>query len=94
MIYFDVNTDKTPLSHGELVRIMRGNVCGVLFTKQNGETRMMHCTLMAKHLPPKQESTGRETNTSALAVWDMDKGAWRSFRIDSVKQVTVLEFVN
>jgi hypothetical protein len=31
--------------------------------------------------------TGRQLNDNVQAVWDIDAGGWRSFRIDSVKQL-------
>ena len=61
----------------------------VTFTKANGETREMICTLRPDLVPeqPVSESTKtpRKENPNVQAVWDLEKQAWRSFRFDSVQ---------
>lgn len=61
----------------------------VTFTKKNGEERTMFCTLMSEFLPEKKETekTDQKVNEEVLAVWDLDKDAWRSFRLDSISNV-------
>lgn len=47
----------------------------------------MSCTLkedVVQYTEKKTEKIKKENN-DVLAVWDLDKKAWRSFRIDSVK---------
>ena len=66
----------------------------VTFTKKDGTERAMRCTLVEGKIPadklPKTESeAGSQTTGSAVRVFDLDKGEWRSFRWDSV---TKLEF--
>jgi len=64
-------------------------ICEVTFTKKNGEERVMPCTLVFDHIPeehhPKGTGTGQHNSQETIAVWCMDKEAWRSFRVDSVK---------
>ena len=59
----------------------------VTFTKKDGTERVMKCTLKEEYIPvehrPKQNSD-RKPNPETMAVWDMDKNAWRSFRLESV----------
>jgi hypothetical protein len=68
--------------------------CTIVFTKKDGTQREMHCTLFPGNIPvdkqPKTESE-KDTSTSgsALRVFDLEKKEWRSFRWDSVKQVTI-----
>jgi hypothetical protein len=69
----------------------------VFFTKVNGDKREMCCTLMPELLPPNyvneqaEEKDFHDKNQEVLAVWDVMKGGWRSFRIDSVEYVEILD---
>lgn len=58
----------------------------VTFKKKNGEMREMRCTL-EPDVVPEVKGTGRNDNNEVIAVWDLDKKDWRSFRIDSVTKV-------
>ncbi len=77
----------------ELLETLRNNVCEVTFTKVNGEVRVMPCTLKADIVPvyerktPIKEATDKEKAT--ISVWCTDANAWRSFRFDSVTDVTI-----
>lgn len=70
---------------------LKSNICKVKFTKTNGELREMVCTLREDIVVPHDKKTERvkEVNESVLAVWDCEKNAWRSFRIDSIIDVFV-----
>lgn len=79
-----------------LIELLQNNIVTVTFTKANGEERVMQCTLLAEYVPNTASSSGRmllneENNGYAgnLAVWDTQAGGWRSFRIDSIKNVSV-----
>ena len=65
-------------------------ICEVTFTKKNGEERVMPCTLMFSSIPeehhPKGTGSGQHNSQESIAVWCMDKEAWRSFRVESVKR--------
>ena len=64
----------------------------VEFMKKDGSERTMECTLNKGYLPMQmdiKEATTKD-NPNVLAVWDLEKRAWRSFRIDSLKKVTVV----
>jgi hypothetical protein len=64
----------------------------VTFTKKDGTTRDMQCTLVESKVPedkrPKGESAPSETTGSAVRVFDTEKQEWRSFRWDSVTKVS------
>jgi len=67
----------------------------ITFTKVNGETREMPCTLNADMLPsPKvtedKEKTERKINTENLSVWCTDKNGWRSFKLANVVEIAPL----
>lgn len=80
----------------ELHQLLTDTITEVTFEKTDGTIRSMKCTLIVGFLPtPTQVEealprTKRESNPDILAVWDLDKGDWRSFRIASVKEVNIL----
>jgi hypothetical protein len=59
----------------------------ITFEKKDGTIRELNCTL--KDVPvyvPKTEVV-RKKSESTISVYDIDNQDWRSFRIDSVRQV-------
>ena len=80
----------------ELLSMLRSSIAGIRvnFEKKDGSEREMLCTLSGGLIPvDKQPKTSSETSTStigsALPVFDINKGEWRSFRWDSINSVTV-----
>lgn len=67
---------------------LQTGVVDVLFMKKNGEQRRMMCTLDPTRLPAQtdleEQIQNRTRNPEVLAVWDLEKEDWRSFRYDSV----------
>lgn len=70
---------------------LKNNICTVVFTKVNGETRRMRCTLKEDLLPAQETKhldhatqQKRQTGENLVSVWDLDNDGWRSFRKDSV----------
>ena len=65
----------------------------VTFTKKDGTTRDMQCTLVEGRIPADKKPTSetstanRKNSGSAVAVFDTEKSEWRSFRWDSVTKV-------
>jgi hypothetical protein len=83
-----------------LVEQLSANVCEIVFTKLRGEEREMVCTRMASYLPETvattlEEAATRKENDNVIAVWDLrvnnGEGGWRSFRIDKLKSINVIE---
>lgn len=72
------------------LKSLKNGICKVLFTKANGEDRLMHCTLNESILPEQidieEVIQKKKPNPNAVAVWDTDVGGWRSFRWDSIKE--------
>ena len=74
-----------------IINMLHEKVCKVVFTKSNGDTRVMHATLKSDLLPQKEqkdikeETKQRKENPNVLAVFDVDASGWRSFRWDSLK---------
>ena len=75
-----------------LIKNLKTNVMQITFNKVCGEERVMHCTLHESKLP-ETNNNNKNTNEEVFPVWDVDIGAWRSFRLDSVKDVKKLEVV-
>jgi hypothetical protein len=67
---------------------LRAGNCTVVFTKADGTERSMLCTLQENSIPVEQRPKGevKKQSDDALAVWDVEKQAWRSFRYDAIKQ--------
>ncbi len=74
----------------DLISILQNSVAVVTFVKKNGELRKMKCTLQSDTLPDLVGSNHKR-NYDVLPVWDLEKNAWRSFRLDSIEDVEVLE---
>tara|TARA_Y100000310_G_scaffold202703_1_gene202942 strand:+ start:865 stop:1119 length:255 start_codon:yes stop_codon:yes gene_type:complete len=75
-----------------LVEGLKNNLVKVRFTKVNGDERVMNCTLHESILPePTTAKSDKKTNQDTVSVWDIDKGGWRSFRVDSIKEYKVLK---
>jgi hypothetical protein len=73
-----------------LVAWLQRSELNVTFTKLDGTTRTMRCTLMKNFLP--EEYRGRspmlvETTPVTVSVWDLDAAGWRSFRLENVTDV-------
>ena len=86
------------LTRTDIVELLLNDVATVTFTKADGTERVMECTLLAKvlgaHFKPDSEileemkTTPTET-TPTIAVWDLPSDGWRSFRMDSVKSISI-----
>ena len=74
----------------EIRSMLHHGVCDVTFTKVNGETRTMPCTLDSALLPPQPLKEFHETRLykpETLSVWCLDKMEWRSFRVANVTRI-------
>lgn len=64
----------------------------ISFTKKDGTERMMRCTLAESVIPMDKmpKNTKKVKSDETLAVFDVEKSDWRSFRWDSVQKVDFL----
>lgn len=80
-----------------ILNALRADVSTVVFTKADGTERTMRCTLVESKIPkekqPKSETQGSSTSGSAVRVFDVEKGEWRSFRFDAVKSFNGVNYV-
>jgi hypothetical protein len=78
----------------ELIKLLKEKVVTVKFKKKDDTIRKMVCTLSEEYLPQpekseiienqNQEKNKKKENLNTVPVWDLEKLAWRSFRIDSI----------
>ena len=74
-----------------LVKNLQSRAMRITFTKVNGEERIMDCTLQ-EHMIPATDPNNRKQNEDVLPVFDINKGGWRSFRLDSIINVEILDY--
>lgn len=78
-----------------IASMLRDSVVTVTFTKVDGTERVMKCTLMSEYVPVNQNSASNQVllqetgNDNNISVWDVEAKGWRSFRISSVKSVSI-----
>lgn len=69
--------------------LLHNGPVSVTFCKQDGEKRVMNCTLQEGVVIPHVKTTDRvkKVDPELCSVWDIDKGAWRSFYYESITQI-------
>lgn len=91
-----MNEEELKTARQKMKLALMANVCEVIFRKVNGMKRVMICTLKDEIIPEDSEKYHYTSDTSAkysnpelLHVYDLEKKAWRTFRIDHVYSVRV-----
>ena len=92
------------MNKSDIEKMLEENVCTVKFEKTNGEKRTMKYTLVKDLLPEVlekvihpaetryphlKEESKRAQNDNIVAVYDLDKDGWRSFRISYLESIEV-----
>jgi len=69
--------------------VLRMHETTITFTKKDGTERKMFCTLREDKIPSEKtpKNTGKTQSEESIAVFDLEKEDWRSFRFDSVKRI-------
>jgi hypothetical protein len=73
--------------------LLHNGTYDITFTKVNGETRTMPCTLESSKLPlavvkeNATEQVEKVVKPDSIRVWCTDKHEWRSFRVMSVHAI-------
>ena len=84
------------MNRDEIVEILSTKICKVVFTKVDGSERTMVCTLEPQMISETygsyEPSKNKRVNKDVLAVFDLEKDGWRSFRIDAVKSVEPTQY--
>ena len=86
------NAINTPEGREWLLGLLRDSEVTVKFTKKDGSERKMLCTLAENKIPSEKspKNLGKTKSDEALAVFDLEKQSWRSFRFDSVKEINFI----
>lgn len=77
----------------KLKDILKQNVVSISFKKIDGTDRQMLCSLKEDILPDvksKEPNKKKQENENVLPVWDLEKNAFRSFRIDSLTDYSII----
>lgn len=78
-----------------LLKDLKRGVVEIHFTKADGTPRKMRATLAPQMLPPNhninEEKEFHAKNQDVIAVWDIEKSGWRSFRINTVEYVQFVD---
>lgn len=84
-------------SHTVVRDMLSKQVLEVSFTKADGTARVMICTTNGNMIPhadrpaPSNEKSARQDSpTETFRVYDLEKKAWRSFRLDSVHSINII----
>jgi len=101
---WDLIWGKKNMNRDEIVDILHNNIANITFTKVNGDVRVLKGTLLDQYLPQKEvDSSGvdiepisetqerKATNDNVVVAFDIDNDGYRSFRVDSVTSVQIVE---
>lgn len=80
-----------------ILQQLRTHVIDVDFIKADGTARTLKCTLVTELLPPVETpvidltkpAKHKAENLDVIAAWDIESKGWRSFRLDSVRSITI-----
>lgn len=78
----------------ELKEHLQHHIMNISFEKKDGTKRDMLCTLLKDYLPTgdkKQTIRTKKENPDVLAVWDLEKGAFRSVRMNALISYSIDE---
>ena len=79
----------TPEGREWLRGLLQNEEVTITFTKKDGTEREMLCTLKPDFIPSEKapKNSGKAQSDESIAVFDLDKEEWRSFRWDSVRKI-------
>lgn len=78
------------ITKSALEKLLKREIVEVQFNKKDGTKRTMLCSLKHNILPSTSDTTSnvakklKRENNGVIAAWDLEKDAFRSFRLDSV----------
>ena len=85
------------MTRDDMVDALRSGMCKVTFTKKDGTTRVMPCTLNFDLIPDEHKPKGGEDSVmegvertiSAIRVYAPESDGWRSFIVDNVQSFEI-----
>lgn len=81
---------KTKKQKEWLISLLRSEIVELTFIKKDGTERIMKCTLSEEKIPSENAPKGveRKKSDEAVAVFDLENEGWRSFRWDSLTNIS------
>ena len=78
--------------------ILKNHNCEITFKKVDGSIRVMPCTLKVESLPSisdpeyalKESKSPRQENLEVIRVYCLDKQEWRSFKINNLLAIKII----
>ena len=91
--YEDLDADK---QRDYLKLMLTEDILLVTFTKKNGDSREMYCTLQDEFIPEhkkyfSESNSKKQKILEVLAVFDMERADWRSFRMDAITAFEIVK---
>lgn len=97
-----LNEDQKIRLHAILSTILKNEQTEVVFTKLNGDVRVLRCTqsmgiIPEEHHPAKKpidestEGKPKKVNYNNIKVFDLEANSWRSFNVDKLISVNGLK---
>lgn len=73
----------------QIIDLLKIKTVNIRFTKSDGSTRLMKATLQPHVLPekPAHVTVSRAQSDQVIRVWDLEKQAWRSVRLDRIQEI-------
>ena len=78
----------------KLKDLLQQNVLEIKFKKIDGSERVMCCSLNQEIVPISENKTPKKVkkdNDNVIAVWDLEKESFRSFRLDSLINYSIIK---
>jgi len=76
----------------EIIAMLQAGDVNIDYTKLNGESRVLNCTLQESIIPviqtDKDPNAERKVNLSNIVVWDNAAGAWRTVILDRINSIS------
>jgi hypothetical protein len=100
-VYQESNDSEKQVYREWLKRMLQTGVTTVTFVKSDGSLRDMKATLDPVYVPDsayqamspgtltESNKKPRAQNDEVCRVWDTEAGAWRSFRYDRIKTISI-----
>ena len=81
---FSLNNSKESIAN-----LLRNHDASITFTKKDGTTRVMKCTLREGVAIPYEKKTDRvrEAKEDILPVWDLEADSWRSVTVSTIQTI-------
>lgn len=83
-------------SRNEVIDLLQKNVCVVNFTKRDGSSREMKCTLLGEYLPQQLDveeygqAKSTKNNANNVVAFDIDTQGWRTFNINRLNSIALV----